>query len=900
MSIKKLLLLSLLCVAPAFGQNARYDNIATKISSSGNVVPVTATITVCTSAGTGQPCTPKANLCLNASDTTCNQSNPFTSDSFGNYGFWVAPGTYIVTLTGSGFTASTMTVTLPCIGGSSCTHSGTETFSNIIAALPIGVTVPTTSNYFQFPTNEPLTAYNAWTTVLTPANQIVAGGRSRIDLLHGGQYGSIQTINVGHWLESNAIGQGQSLLAFGFSRQLGKGNTNLYGGIAYCANGGGLTGAGSIGSCGWGESDYLIESGIFQATLSGAPGSGATTLTYTGGVHETGTTASVGERTLLNNTTGLIVGNGTTIAITNMTGTNVTFTGTALANPASGNYYLKVGTHTADLGAPTCPGDDTILTNVNQTSDNKCVGHWYPITITGATTATIAGSAQWDSDGLHTPGAARSIRSIVGSAGTATVRTTKPHNFYTNDSVAIASVNATYNGTFTITVTDAWTFTYALAGTNPEVDFTGTATLQKADFLIVQGVEITNVNTAAHQLTVTANSWNWNNNDVIYSPASSIMGWLGGYHVFYKQYRTRATTAPSFAYSSNSIGTSPLNDFLFAQGNSTGGYANILRVQSSAYVETGIDFSSNNFRNFAFAMAQDTGGATANYFCAAGCTNRFSHDGSYWLFNSTKGFKSIGSLTTPGTFANNDIGDVHVEDTSTANATFAKLTFRNAAASAGANAAIGAKTTASGTELHFGTSNSFPGVTNDIFWIDPTGNISYGEKTGTAVGIASAATLAASSDDHLLYQNENNGGAQPVGQRVILTSQYTNSTTGFTTVGGFSFPVAASRNYTLECHLYYQAAATGGLNIQFTGPAAATAITYGLNDPSAATTFNSAVATAFSTSLGQVVGTAATNFDATVSLGLVNGANAGTIVLQAKSSAAVQLQIQAGSFCRFQ
>ena len=45
---------------------------------------------------------------------------------------------------------------------------------------------------------------------------------------------------------------------------------------------------------------------------------------------------------------------------------------------------------------------------------------------------------------------------------------------------------------------------------------------------------------------------------------------------------------------------------------------------------------------------------------------------------------------------------------------------------------------------------------------------------------------------------------------------------------------------------------------------------------------------------------AATNFDATVSLGLVNGPNAGTITLQAKSSTAVQLQIQAASFCREQ
>ena len=140
-------------------------------------------------------------------------------------------------------------------------------------------------------------------------------------------------------------------------------------------------------------------------------------------------------------------------------------------------------------------------------------------------------------------------------------------------------------------------------------------------------------------------------------------------------------------------------------------------------------------------------------------------------------------------------------------------------------------------------------------------------------------------------------------QTAILTSQYTNSTTSFTTVTGgntLQFSVEASTNYLVVCHLYYQAASTGGLNIQWTGPASPTAVAIGLNNPIALGTTDNSVATAFSTSLGNVVTTAATNFDAVVSLGLVNGVNAGTIVLQAKSSAAVQLQIQAGSYCQAQ
>lgn len=176
------------------------------------------------------------------------------------------------------------------------------------------------------------------------------------------------------------------------------------------------------------------------------------------------------------------------------------------------------------------------------------------------------------------------------------------------------------------------------------------------------------------------------------------------------------------------------------------------------------------------------------------------------------------------------------------------------------------------------------------------------ESTPTA-GVGAKGVIFCDSGDHMLKYNPNNGGEQHVPQVYRLTAQYTNSTTGFTTIGtpNIAFPVNANQSYTADCHLYYQAAATGGLNIQFTGPASPTAVIYGLNDPVSNSAFGGdSVATAFSTSLGSVVTTAATNFDAAVSFSLINGANAGTVTLQAKSSAAVQLQIQAGSFCQVQ
>lgn len=143
----------------------------------------------------------------------------------------------------------------------------------------------------------------------------------------------------------------------------------------------------------------------------------------------------------------------------------------------------------------------------------------------------------------------------------------------------------------------------------------------------------------------------------------------------------------------------------------------------------------------------------------------------------------------------------------------------------------------------------------------------------------------------------------PVLPQQMLTSQYTNSTTTFSNVTGgksLAFNVQPNTPYKIVCTLYYQAAATGGLNIEWTGPAAPTAVSYSLADPVALGVTDNSVATAFGTSLGNVVTTAATNFLATVTLDLVNGANAGIVQLLAKSSAAVQLQIQTGSSCRVQ
>src|SRR5882724_2119951 len=120
--LRKLLLFLFFPVA-AFGQGMRYDNFVLKPLNTGGVTPVSgALITVCTSAGTGTPCTPKvANIysdeALTVPITGTGGAGTTNSDANGNFGFYLAPGSYILSVTGSGFTSYTIKLVLP-IGNS--------------------------------------------------------------------------------------------------------------------------------------------------------------------------------------------------------------------------------------------------------------------------------------------------------------------------------------------------------------------------------------------------------------------------------------------------------------------------------------------------------------------------------------------------------------------------------------------------------------------------------------------------------------------------------------------------------------------------------------------------------------------------------------------------------------
>lgn len=132
--MKRLLFLGfmLACSALAFGQAARYDSVAqstTIIQTKTIIIPMPlATVTVCAfPAVGGLPCTNKAPVCPDETLAGCTTSaplNPLTADAQGNFGFWVAAGSYDYTVCPVNITAGQ-----PCQGP-----------FHVILALPVSAT----------------------------------------------------------------------------------------------------------------------------------------------------------------------------------------------------------------------------------------------------------------------------------------------------------------------------------------------------------------------------------------------------------------------------------------------------------------------------------------------------------------------------------------------------------------------------------------------------------------------------------------------------------------------------------------------------------------------------------------------------------------------------------------
>jgi hypothetical protein len=141
-----------------------------------------------------------------------------------------------------------------------------------------------------------------------------------------------------------------------------------------------------------------------------------------------------------------------------------------------------------------------------------------------------------------------------------------------------------------------------------------------------------------------------------------------------------------------------------------------------------------------------------------------------------------------------------------------------------------------------------------------------------------------------------------VSVKAVLVSSYTNATTSFTNISGMSFSVSPNTSYTGQCYILWQGSAiTTGPQFQWTGPASPTAVGSSMVSNVTTATILSASAVGLSVAMSNVgTITSGTNMLATLFVGFLNGANAGTLQLQAAANGIGTLTIQPGSYCVFQ
>jgi hypothetical protein len=87
-------------VGMAYAQGSRKDDIV--FNAQGRPL-AGATVRVCTSSATGQPCSPLASIYSDAA-LTQSLANPISTDGLGNYTFYATPGRYEIEISGPGIT----------------------------------------------------------------------------------------------------------------------------------------------------------------------------------------------------------------------------------------------------------------------------------------------------------------------------------------------------------------------------------------------------------------------------------------------------------------------------------------------------------------------------------------------------------------------------------------------------------------------------------------------------------------------------------------------------------------------------------------------------------------------------------------------------------------------------
>lgn len=279
------------------------------------------------------------------------------------------------------------------------------------------------------------------------------------------------------------------------------------------------------------------------------------------------------------------------------------------------------------------------------------------------------------------------------------------------------------------------------------------------------------------------------------------------------------------------------------------------------------------------------------------------------------------TMTTPKIASVRDAnGNVFIDSSSTASAVDS-VTITNAATANPATVTVGA--TGTDTNVNLSLVPKGTGAVLVCPACTTAGMVQFGQGTANSAGttaiteqaptsvtsyvITKPGTKPTNNNSAQLYSNATPGvGAwAKMQQTVATTTSYTNATTTFSNVTGtntLSFAVEASTTYVGTCYILWQGSAgTTGPKFQFTGPASPTAVASSMSSAVTATTQIYASAVAFSSAMANTgTITTATNFPAEIQFAVVNGANAGTVTLQAAANGAGTLTIQPGSYCTMQ
>lgn len=176
-----------------------------------------------------------------------------------------------------------------------------------------------------------------------------------------------------------------------------------------------------------------------------------------------------------------------------------------------------------------------------------------------------------------------------------------------------------------------------------------------------------------------------------------------------------------------------------------------------------------------------------------------------------------------------------------------------------------------------GTAAQYVFSGNDISTTDAVTALHFGATQETL------SATAPTTGQCLQFNGTIGGAACSVVQTAYLTSNYTNNSGTFTNIPGLSFPVLASKNYTISCNLDYSTTgSTTTIFFGWTGPGSPTTVTWDAFSAVINTgNQTSGVSTAF-TAIGLAPPTTGgVNQPVRITMTLINGVNAGTLQLQA-------------------